>query len=159
MIPTSVLLLNLKGRYEGAAGGANSQEQVQFPFGACILSGAASHPYGASRIWQVNTAGQPFGPSPHGRCWSDIPWDVAMQFVVSGQLGLSKKLLMRYPWWRLEPHPKWADPHWGKGNYKGPYAGGIPGGCRGYVAATGSADVRGLATGAREEVSEGETNL
>jgi hypothetical protein len=36
-------------------------------------------------------------------------------------------LLMRYQWWRFEPHPEWADPHWSPGNYDLPYAAGIPG--------------------------------
>jgi len=42
------------------------------------------------------------------------------------QIGLGKRLLERYPWWRFEPHPEWVEPHWSKGNYWLLYAGGIP---------------------------------
>ena len=34
---------------------------------------------------------------------------------------------MRYPWWRLEPHPEWMEPHWSKENYLQSYCAGIPG--------------------------------
>ena len=44
----------------------------------------------------------------------------------SAQLGLAKRLLERYEWWRFEPHPEWAEPHWTKENYSAPYAAGIP---------------------------------
>jgi hypothetical protein len=131
--------------YEGARSGANSPDLVRFAFWACILSGAAGHTYGANGIWQINTAAQPFGPSPHGGCWGDTPWDVAMQLPGSEQVGWGKKLLMRYSWWRLEPHPEWVDPHWSRDSkelretpgvpadlqvtdtYRLPYAAGIPG--------------------------------
>jgi hypothetical protein len=104
----------------------NRQEVQRFMFWACMLSGAAGHTYGANGIWQVNTAAQPFGPSPHGRSWGDTPWDAASELPGSRQLGMSKALLMRYPWWRMEPHPEWAEPHWSSANYVQPYCAGIP---------------------------------
>ncbi len=111
--------------YEGIL--EQSRQEVQrFMFWACMLSGAAGHTYGANGIWQVNTAQQPFGPSPHGRSWGDTPWDVASELPGSRQLGMSKALLMRYPWWRLEPHAEWVEPHWSKENYVQPYCAGIP---------------------------------
>jgi len=111
--------------YEGIL--EQSRQEVQrFMFWACMLSGAAGHTYGANGIWQVNTAQQPFGPSPHGRSWGDTPWDVASELPGSRQLGMSKALLMRYPWWRLEPHPEWVEPHWTKENYVQPYCAGVP---------------------------------
>ncbi|MFN8009759.1 MAG: DUF4038 domain-containing protein, partial [Terriglobia bacterium] len=84
--------------YEGILE-ASRQEVQRFMFWACILSGAGGHTYGANGIWQVNTAKQPFGPSPHGRSWGDTPWDEAAQLPGSRQLGLAKSLLVRYPWW------------------------------------------------------------
>jgi hypothetical protein len=36
-------------------------------------------------------------------------WDEAMHLPGSGQVGLGKRLLCRYPWWRFEPHPEWAE--------------------------------------------------
>ena len=97
--------------YEGIME-ASRQEVQRFMFWASILSGAGGHTYGANGIWQVNTADKPFGASPHGRSWGDTPWDTASQLPGSGQLGLAKKLLTKYEWWRLEPHPEWVEPHW-----------------------------------------------
>jgi hypothetical protein len=111
--------------YEGIME-ASRQEVQRFMFWACLLSGAAGHTYGANGIWQVNTADMPFGPSPHGRSWGDTPWDVASQLPGSAQLGIAKKLLMRYEWWRFEPHPEWVEPHWTQQNYVQAYAAGIP---------------------------------
>ena len=62
--------------YEGIME-ASRQEIQRFMFWTCILNGAGGHTYGANGIWQVNTREQPFGPSPHGRSWGDVPWDVA----------------------------------------------------------------------------------
>jgi len=112
--------------YEGIIEGSR-QEIQRFMFWACILSGAAGHTYGANGIWQVNTAQQPYGPSPHGRSWGDTPWDIAYQLPGSEQLGLAKALLMRFDWWKITPHPEWVEPHWSKENYRQPYAAGIPG--------------------------------
>jgi uncharacterized protein DUF4038/uncharacterized protein DUF5060 len=112
--------------YEGILGGS-WQDIQRFMFWSSILNGAGGHTYGANGIWQVNTAEHPYGPSPHGGCWGNTPWETAYQLLGSGDLGLGKKLLARYAWWRLEPHPEWVDPHWSEENYELPYAAGIPG--------------------------------
>jgi hypothetical protein len=111
--------------YEGILD-ENRQEVSRFVFWASILSGAAGHTYGADGIWQVNTPEAPYGPSPHGRSWGGPAWDIAAQLPGSQQLGLAKQFLSRFEWWRLEPHPEWVDPHWGKQDYQLPYAAGIP---------------------------------
>jgi hypothetical protein len=92
-----------------------------------MLNGAAGHTYGANGIWQVNTSEQPYGPSPHGLAWGNTPWSEAICLPGSYQLGLGKRLLERYEWWRFEPHPEWVDPHWTEGDYMRAYAAGIPG--------------------------------
>ena len=112
--------------YEGIME-ASRQEVQRFMFWTSILNGAAGHTYGANGIWQVNRKEQPFGPSPHGRSWGDTPCDEAYRLPGSGQLGLARQLLLRYPWWRLEAHPEWVEPHWSRQNYLQPYCGGIPG--------------------------------
>ncbi len=112
--------------YEGIME-ASRQEVQRFMFWTCILNGTAGHTYGANGIWQVNTEEKPFGPSPHGHTWGDTPWDVAAKLPGSGQIGLGKSFLMKYPWWRFEPHPEWVEPHWNKDNYHQPFAAGIPG--------------------------------
>ena len=105
-----------------------SREEVQrFMFWVCLLSGACGHTYGANGIWQVNREGAPFGPSPHGSSWGDRPWTDAYQLPGSGQVGLAKRLLERYEWWRLQPMPESVEPHWTTDNHVAPYAAGIPG--------------------------------
>ena len=112
--------------YEGILE-ASRQEVQRFMFWSCVLCGAAGHTYGANGIWQVNTRERPYGASPHGRTWGNVPWDEAAQLPGSGQLGMSKSFLVRYPWHRMEPHPEWVDPHWTDGKFNLPYAAGIPG--------------------------------
>lgn len=111
--------------YEGI-GEACRQEMQRFMFWICILSGACGFTYGANGIWQVNRREQPFGPSPHGMSWGDTPWEEAYQLPGSYQLGLSKRLLQRYKWWRIEPHPEWVEPHATEQNFHAAFAGGIP---------------------------------
>lgn len=112
--------------YEGILE-ASRQEIQRFMFWTCMLNGAAGHTYGANGIWQVNTREQPYGPSPHGRSWGDTPWEAAYQLPGSRQLGLGRKFLSKFPWWRMEPHPEWVQPHGEEKNYFQPYAAGIPG--------------------------------
>lgn len=113
--------------YEGI-GESCRQEIQRFMFWSNILSGTCGHTYGANGIWQVNTKEAPYGPSPHGMSWGDTPWQEAYQLPGSGQLGLAKKLLQKYEWWRFEPHPEWVEPRADEGNgYYAPFAGGIPG--------------------------------
>ncbi len=45
-----------------------------------------------------------------------------MNFPGATQIGLGKKLLEQYPWWRFEPYPEWVE--------AGSYAAGIPGEAR-----------------------------
>jgi len=112
--------------YEGII--ESSREEMQrFIFWSCLLSGAAGHTYGANGIWQLNTREKPYGLSPHGTSWGDTPWEDAYQLPGSGQLGLAKRLLERYPWWQFEVRPEWVEPHQTKENRRLPYAAGIPG--------------------------------
>ena len=84
-----------------------------------LLSGAAGHTYGAAGVWHAGVEGD------HGNwgAWNRQPydwttWKEGMNYPGSTQLGLGKKLLEQYPWWRFEPHPEWAP---------GCFAAGIPG--------------------------------
>ena len=117
------------------------QDIQRFMFWTDMLNGSAGHTYGAGGIWQMNT------DKVHGSdAYETIPWHVAMHYPGSAQLGLGKKLLKEYPWWRFEPHPEWVEPHsttllephaawydnhrkWAEmnGRWDLPYAAGIPG--------------------------------
>lgn len=137
--------------YEGILE-ASREEMQRFMFWTCMLSGAAGHTYGANGIWQVNREGDPYGPSPHGRTWGNVPWNVAAELPGSGQVGLGANLLRSYEWWRFEPHPEWAEPHWTHENYELAYAAGISGQVRFlYLPAPANTlpKVKGLETGVR----------
>jgi hypothetical protein len=119
---------------------ANREDIQRFMFWSCLLNGAAGHTYGAGGIWQMNSE------NVRGSEYEFTPWFKAMHYPGSGELGLAKKLLEKYPWWRFEPHPEWVEPHsttlfephaeWYNDNerwkaqgdrYDLPYAAGIPG--------------------------------
>jgi len=99
-------------------------------FWCVMLCGAAGHTYGANGIWQLNRAERPYGPSPHGMSWGEMPWLDACRLAGSRQVGLGRRLLERYEWWRLEPDADAVEPRWSHENYYGPYAATIPGQCR-----------------------------
>lgn len=110
--------------YEGIMAG--SYEDVQhIIFWATFLSGAKGFTYGANGLWQLNREGDPFGPSPSGTAWGDLPWEEAYRLPGSTYIGRARRLLERYPWWRFESYPEWITPHAGPENYLAPYAAGI----------------------------------
>ncbi len=115
--------------YEGI-GGSSWEDVQRFMFWACMLSGAAGHTYGANGVWQMSTPREPYGPSPHGMSWGNTPWQEACALPGSRQVGIGRRLLKRYDWWRLTPAPDSVEPHWTDQDYYGPYAGDIPGQCR-----------------------------
>ena len=112
--------------YEGILE-SNREEFQRFFFWSSMLSGAMGFTYGANGIWQINRRGKPFGPSPHGNEWGDLPWEDACLLPGSQQVGLGKRLLQRYRWWEFEPHPEWVEPHHSGEDRLQPYAAGIPG--------------------------------
>ncbi len=128
-------VLNSEVAYEGILNSCHDDVQ-RLMFWSCILSGACGHTYGANGIWQMNQRGIPYGKSPHGGTYGPTPWEDAMNLPGSGQLGMAKAFLMKYPWEKLEPHPEWVA--WPEGTafpddkrvprpYWGPYCAGITG--------------------------------
>jgi len=124
----------------------NWQDRQRFAFWSTMMNGAAGFTYGAGGIWQANGTSEPHGPSPWGITYENRPWNEAMRLPGSRQVGIGKTLLSRYQWWRFTPHPEWVEPHgtaflephskwfsvgrrWAqrKGDYRLPYASGIPG--------------------------------
>ena len=100
-------VISAESRYEGLEINPNvTARDTREAFWAHALnSGLAGHTYGANGIWQVNTVQQPFGPSPNGSCWGNLPWDRAMQLPGARQLGLAVKFLSTLPWNGFEPLP------------------------------------------------------
>jgi hypothetical protein len=83
-------------------------EIARLMFWACWTNGVKGYTYGANGIWQVNRRNAPYGNSPWGGGYGKISWDDAMNLPGSAQVALGKKLLVQYPWERLEPRPDWA---------------------------------------------------
>jgi hypothetical protein len=108
--------------------GLNSHAEAQrIGFWSAILNGSAGFTYGANGLWSFNTPGRVMGASPHGTSWGDMSWEEAIGFTGAAQIGLAKRLLERFAWWRIEPHPEWVRPAADPGNLFAAYAGGIPG--------------------------------
>jgi hypothetical protein len=133
----------------------NGQIAARWPramFWICMLNGAAGHTYGANGIWQCNRPGQPHGPSPTKgsppQGYGTTPWNEAMNFPGSRQIGLGAQLLRGYPWQRLVPDPEsmtFVDPD-PKGD--APQAAAVPGGVRlGYIPQARPVQVRKLPPG------------
>ena len=123
-------VINSEVCYEGICG-TNFEDIQRYIFWSCALSGTCGHTYGANGIWQINSREEPYGPSPHGKNWGDTPWEDAYRFSGSEQVGLGKRLLERYEWWKFEQHPEWVEHPARKDNgYLGAFAAGIPGSVR-----------------------------
>jgi hypothetical protein len=121
--PTMPVLVS-EANYEGIL--ESSREEVQrFMFWSCLLSGAMGHTYGANGLWQAGSDEEPYGPSPHGTSWGDTTWREAYRLPGSAQLGIGKRLLERYAWQQLQPHPDWITPHARVDDRHQPYAAGI----------------------------------
>jgi hypothetical protein len=128
IIATSTVqpVVNGEECFEGIMGGA-LQDVQRFAFWSNMLLGVAGFTYGANGVWQFNQPEAPFGPSPHGMAWGDMPWQEAYRLPGSTQVGIGKRLLEKYPWWRIEPHQEWVQPYAGAQGFQQPYAAGIPG--------------------------------
>ncbi|MAE67244.1 MAG: hypothetical protein CMJ18_23530 [Phycisphaeraceae bacterium] len=112
--------------FEGHCG-ANWQNIQRQMFWFCMLSGAAGHTYGANGVEHANSREHPYGVTPQGTGWCYLTWEEGYRLPGSTQVGLGRKLLERYEWWRMQPHPEWVDPHWNRNEYLFPHAAGIPG--------------------------------
>ncbi|NSW53204.1 MAG: DUF4038 domain-containing protein [Anaerolineae bacterium] len=122
VMPILVSEVNYEGICESA------REEIQrFHFWSCLLSGAMGHTYGANGLWQLNTSETPYGPSPHGTSWGDLPWQEAAALPGSGQLGLGKRLLEQLSWWEMLPHPEWISHPASTGDRHQCYIAGVPG--------------------------------
>ncbi|MBE0653795.1 MAG: DUF4038 domain-containing protein [Bacteroidales bacterium] len=87
-----------------------------------MLSGAAGHTYGAAGIWHASVEGDPgcaSGAFGGRKVYDWTTWREGMNYPGATQVGLGKKFLEEYPWYKFEPHPEWAE--------EGSYAAGIPG--------------------------------
>jgi hypothetical protein len=83
-------------------------------FWLSVLNGSPGFCYGADALWQMNSRRLPFGPSPLGFIWGNEPWEEAVHWKGSEHCAVGKRIMERFEWWRLEPHPEWIEPIAGK---------------------------------------------
>jgi hypothetical protein len=112
--------------FEGMFGGSGPKVQ-RILFWTNMLSGAVGHCYGADGIWQFNTQRQPFGKSPGGYVWGNTPWEAAHKWSGSTYVGMGRKILTQFQWWRFRPFPQWVEPCAADSDALEAYAAGIPG--------------------------------
>ena len=115
--------------YEGICGTSLADVQ-RYLFWSNVLIGCCGHTYGANGIWQLNSVGVPYGPSPHGGTWGDTPWQEACHLPGSFQQGLGKKLLCELPWHKFEFRPDWIERPCDLESLGGAFAAGVEGECR-----------------------------
>jgi hypothetical protein len=97
-------VISAEARYEALSISPTvTTRDVRQAFWAHLLnSGCAGHTYGANGVWQVNQADRPFGKSPGGNNWGNLPWNEAMQLIGSSQLAAAKRFLQNLPWYNLQ---------------------------------------------------------
>ncbi len=89
-------VVNLEPWYEGILGQFWAADQ-RFAFWSCLLAGAAGHSYGAHGLWQMAQDDAFLGH------WGSANWHEAYQLPGAEQLGLGKRYLQTFAWWRLQP--------------------------------------------------------
>ncbi len=47
---------------------------------------------------------------PQGQSWGEEIWRNSYQFRGSYQVGVGRKILEQFEWWKLEPHLEWIPP-------------------------------------------------
>lgn len=119
-------VIDAEVNYEGILGYAWQNIQ-RLCFWIPVLNGAAGHTYGANGIWQMCTDEQPYGPSPHGRCWGNTPWSEAMHLPGSRQVGAGAQYVRKFRWWEWTRHSEWIQEDANPDNPKGSFAVGVPG--------------------------------
>lgn len=87
-------------------GGTHLEDFQRVAFWLAMLNGAAGHTYGAVGVWHSYDAEKAF----HARKWSFSTWEDGMDLPGGYQVGLGAKLLQKYQWWRMQPHPEWVSP-------------------------------------------------
>jgi hypothetical protein len=93
--------------WEGMHGGSAGPFIQRVQFWGAVLGGAPGHCYGTDSLWQMNSRDKPFGESVSGFTWGNWPWEEAMHWPGSTYVSVGKRILERFEWWRLEPHPEW----------------------------------------------------
>ena len=101
-------VVNSEVNYEGIRGQC-WQDIQRLSFYVSVFNGTAGNTYGANGIWQLNEDNKPYGPSPHGRSWGNMPWRQAARLPGGRQVAIGGSLIRQFPWWQMENHPEWVE--------------------------------------------------
>jgi hypothetical protein len=116
----SMPVFNSEACYEGIMGGSGAEIQ-RFLFWTSILGGACGHTYGAQGMWAMSSRDEPFDGTTAS--WGAGFWQDVMHYAGSSHVGIGRRFLLRYPWWRLRPRTEDALPD----GRVAPYAAEVPG--------------------------------
>ena len=129
-----------RGQLRGIAGSC-WQEQQRFQFWTCMLDGGAGYSYGAAGLWVFwnRTTFSKGGDSEFMEDAGGGPWEDVMHLPGSAQVGIGKRILERFPWWRFERihEPRAVDlgrassfgagiPGWSPSTSSRPVSSGVP---------------------------------
>jgi len=93
--------------YEKLCGG-NYEDYQRAAFWLAMLNGAAGFTYGTLPVAEAYTADKPI--HRYG-ILSLHTWEQAMTFPGNAQVAMAARLLRKYSWWKMAPHPEWVEPH------------------------------------------------
>jgi Protein of unknown function (DUF4038)/Domain of unknown function (DUF5060) len=88
-------------------GGTHLEDFQRVAFWLAMLNGAAGSTYGASPTYEVNN---PDKPLLRNGVFTFLTWEEGMNLPGSYQVGINARLLQRFPWWQMAPHPEWVAP-------------------------------------------------
>ena len=91
--------------YEGI-GGTNLQDFQRASFWLAMLNGAAGYTYGSNPVFEAYSTDKPFQRTKY----TLMTWDEGMDLPGAYEISIGAKLLEKYPWWQLDPHPEWVAP-------------------------------------------------
>lgn len=111
-------VLNMEPWYEGI-GNSFWEKDQRYAFWMSILAGACGYSYGAHGVWQMDVGNNFLAH------WGKANWKFAFQYPGAKQLGISKRFLEQYEWWKIEPQFHMIRPHWSKLNQQMPMMGSI----------------------------------
>lgn len=96
--------INMESNYEGMIDGLwNGPLLLRYIFWNTMLDGGAGYSYGAQGVWNASSEEEPFGASPYGMNWGNWTWKQGYQAPGSAQMGMGRKILDQFEWWRLQP--------------------------------------------------------
>jgi hypothetical protein len=89
---------NLPHAFDPTCGRIDAYQTRKFCYWS-LFAGAAGHTYGCNDVWQMRYR------TGDGTIWSDTPWDEAILFPGSAQMGYARQLIEAGGYWDRMPDP------------------------------------------------------